>query len=103
MQGCLGAWVLGVEGAADGDATLVEHVGVDHGGFDVFVAEQLLHGADVPSAWLRVNSAVFEQVGGEAVPEDVRGDALFDVGLFGRVAHRPLDGRFSQVVPLFHA
>ncbi len=28
-------------------ATSVEHMGVDHGGFHVRVAEQLLHGANV--------------------------------------------------------
>ena len=36
-----------VEGAFDDGATLVEDVGVDHGGCDVFVAEEFLDGADV--------------------------------------------------------
>jgi len=29
-----------------GQAAAIENVGVDHGGFDVFVAEQLLHGME---------------------------------------------------------
>jgi len=40
-------------------AAAVEHVGVDHGGLDVVVAEELLDGADVV--------AVAEEVGGKAV------------------------------------
>ena len=41
--------VLGalVQGAADGQAAALEDVGVDHGGFDILVAEQFLDGADV--------------------------------------------------------
>lgn len=41
-------------------------MGVDHGGFDVFVPEAFLEGADV--------AAVLEEVGGEGVAESVRGD-----------------------------
>lgn len=36
-----------IQGAADGSATTVEHVRVDHGGFDVLMPEQLLDGTDV--------------------------------------------------------
>ena len=43
--------------------------------FDVFVAEQLLDGANVV--------AVFEQVGGEGVAEGVRADALGDASGVG--------------------
>ena len=39
-----------VERAADAAATAVEDVGVDHGGLDVFVAEELLYGADIVAA-----------------------------------------------------
>ena len=38
---------LAVEGGFDGEAAALEDVGVDHGGFYVFVSEELLHGADV--------------------------------------------------------
>jgi hypothetical protein len=47
-------------------------VGVDHGGFDVFVSEQFLDGADVIT--------VLEEVGSEGVAEGVATDALFDFG-----------------------
>jgi hypothetical protein len=53
---------------AHGQAGAVEHVGVHHGGADVGVSEQFLHGADV--------GAVFEQVRGKGVAQDVRGDGL---------------------------
>jgi len=36
-----------VEGAADGEGAAVEDVGVDHGGGDVAVAQELLDGANV--------------------------------------------------------
>ena len=41
----------------------IENMGIDHGGFDVLVAEQLLNGADIV--------AVLEQVGCKGVPEGV--------------------------------
>ena len=47
-------------------------MGVDHGGFDVFVAEEFLDGSDVV--------AVLEEVGGEGVAEGVGGDAFFYFG-----------------------
>lgn len=36
-----------VEGGFDGEAAALENVGVDHGGFYVFVSEEFLHGANV--------------------------------------------------------
>ena len=53
----MGEGSLQIQGRADGQAAALEHVGVDHGRLDVFVALQFLDGADVV--------AVFEQVGGE--------------------------------------
>ncbi len=64
-----------VEGAADGQAAPLEDVGVDHGGLEVFVAEQVLDGADVVTA--------LQQVGGKGMTEGVAGDALVDTGLAG--------------------
>ena len=61
-------WVLGlrvhrlaqcVQWADGAAAAAVEDVGVDHGGLNICVAEQFLHGADVVSA--------FQQVCGKAV------------------------------------
>jgi len=54
---------------------LLHDVGVDHCGFQVFVPEQFLHGADV--------SALFQQVGGEAVAQCVALNVLVDPGSIG--------------------
>jgi hypothetical protein len=49
-------------------------VGVDHGGFDVFVSEQFLDSADVVT--------VLEQVGGEGLATDALGNLSSAGGLF---------------------
>jgi len=49
-----------VQRAPDGEATGVQDMGVDHGGADAAVAQELLDGADVVS--------VLQEVGGEGVP-----------------------------------
>jgi len=67
-------------------------VGVDHGGFDVFVAEQFLHGANVV--------AILEQVGGETVAEGVRGDAFVDFCGLGGGFDGFLESSFVDVVAL---
>jgi hypothetical protein len=80
-----------VEGAADAAAAgLVEDVGVDHGGLDVAVAQQLLDGADVVP--------LLEEVGGERVPEGVAAGGLGQPGLRDRLLHRLLHGRLVQMV-----
>jgi hypothetical protein len=66
-----------VEGALDGEAASVQDVGVDHGGADVAVAEELLDGADVVAA--------FEEMGGEGVAKGVAGGWLGDTCNLGRV------------------
>ena len=71
----------------------MQDVGVDLGGFDVFVAEEFLDGADVVAG--------FEQVGGEAVTEGVTAggfddaagfdggmDGALEVGIVGMVTAR---------------
>ena len=55
-------------------------MGVDHGGGNIVVPEQLLNGADVGSA--------LKQVGGEGMPEGMGADLLGQTG----TANRPLDG-----------
>ena len=55
-----------VHRADDAHGTLVEHMRVDHRGFDVGMSEQRLNGADV--------LARLEKVRREAVPEAVRGE-----------------------------
>src|SRR4030067_2693428 len=57
-----------VQRAADGHSTSGEDVEVDHRGFDVLVAEQLLHRAD--------DVAVLELMDGEAVAQGGGGGAL---------------------------
>lgn len=52
-----------VEGTADAGRAFVEDMSVDHGGFDVAVAEEFLNGSDVV--------AVFDEVGGEGMAEGV--------------------------------
>ena len=80
-----------VRGAADTRRSPVQHVGVDHRRIDVFVSEQLLHGADVV--------AVFEQVSGEGVPEGVAGRARRQPGGLDRGSDRVLDHGLVQMVP----
>jgi hypothetical protein len=46
-----------VEGASDAAAEVEQHVGVDHGGAQVLVAEELLDGADVLRLALRNRDA----------------------------------------------
>ena len=56
-----------VERTADApSAGLVDDVGVDHGGFEIAVAEKFLDRGDV--------AAVGQEVGGEAVPQGVAVD-----------------------------
>ena len=54
------------------------------------MSEELLHGADV--------GAVFEQVRGKGVAQDVRGDGLGYSGLAGGLAHGSLDVDLMQVM-----
>lgn len=64
-------------------------MGVDHGGFDIFVAEEFLDGANVV--------ARFKEVGGETVAEGVACgvfvNACFANGFFDRL----LEGAFAHV------
>ena len=79
-----------VEGAADAEGAAVEDVGVDHGGGDVAVAEELLDSANVVAG--------LEEVGGEGVAEGVAAGRLGDFGgLAGRV-EGTLEHGFVQVV-----
>lgn len=63
---------------------------IDHGGFDVFVPEEFLDGADVV--------AVLEEVGGEGVAEGVGGDVFVDVGGVGGGADGFLEEAGVEVV-----
>ena len=61
-----------IQGRFDRQATALEDVRIDHGGFDVLVAEQLLHCTNIVP--------VLEQVGGEGVAEGVGADRLGNGG-----------------------
>ena len=79
-----------VERAADGQAAALQDVGVDHGGLDVLVAEELLDRADVV--------VVLQQVGGEGVAEGVAGHALVEAGGTWRLTDSALQAAFVEVM-----
>ena len=81
---------LGVEGRFDGEAAEFHNVGVDHGGFDVFVAEEFLDGSDIVAG--------LEEVGGEGVAEGVGGDVFVDFCEAGGFLDGALNGGFVDVV-----
>ena len=80
-----------VERAVDAEGAAVEDVGVDHGGGDVAVAEELLDGADVVAG--------FEQVSREAVPQAVASGVLRDLSGAAGITEGALEYGFVQVVP----
>ena len=67
-------------------------MGVDHGGFDVFVAKEFLDGADVV--------AVLEEVGGETMAKGVGADTFLYFGFLGGFFDGFLEGSFVDVVTL---
>ena len=78
-------------GALDASAAAVQDVGVDHGGADVVVAQELLDGADVV--------ARLEQVGGERVAKGVARDVLGQSGVHGGAVDCALKHGLVGVVP----
>jgi hypothetical protein len=74
-----------IERAAHALASTIEHVRVDHPGFQVSVFQQLLNGPDVVS--------VLKQVGCEAMAKSVRPGPLRDAGLFA-LSNRCNSSRF---------
>ena len=68
----------------------MEDVGIDHGGFDVFVSEQFLDGADIVS--------VLEEVSGKGVAEGVRGDGFIDLCFLGGFTYGTLENALIQMV-----
>ena len=67
-------------------------MGVDHGGFDVFVTEEFLDGADVV--------AVLEKVGCEGMAEGVAADAFGEVGGSYGLFKCFLESAFVEMVAL---
>jgi hypothetical protein len=55
---------LFIQRAARGFRPVIEHMGIDHCGFDILVTENFLNGADI--------IACFKQVSGKAMAEGMR-------------------------------
>ena len=81
---------LGVEGGFDGGGTALEDVGVDHGGFDVFVSEKFLDGANIV--------AVLEEVGSKGVAEGVCSDGFLYFRELGGAVNCFLQNAFVEMM-----
>uniref|UniRef100_A4XWW2 Uncharacterized protein n=1 Tax=Ectopseudomonas mendocina (strain ymp) TaxID=399739 RepID=A4XWW2_ECTM1 len=79
-----------IQRAEHRQAAAVEHMGVDHGGLHVSMAEQLLHSADVLSR--------LQQVGGKTVTQGMRGYLLDDAGPPGGALEVPLHPFLIQMM-----
>jgi hypothetical protein len=79
-----------IEGAAHGQATPVEDMGIDHSRFHVLVSQQLLHGADV--------IAGLEQMSGEGMAESVGANGFVDPRQAGSLPDRLLQAALVQMV-----
>lgn len=78
-----------VQGASHGAAAVVQHVGVDHGRFDIRVAQELLHGSNIIAA--------IQQMRGERMPEGMTRGPLADARATHRLGVGAGDRRFVQV------
>jgi hypothetical protein len=76
----------------DGKSAALEDVGVDHGGFDVFVSEEFLNRSDVVT--------VLKEMSGETVAKGVRGNPFLNSGESGGFFDGFLKGGFVDVVTL---
>jgi len=52
-----------IQWATHGQSAAIEHEGVDHGGLDVLVADEFLHGADVATVFEQVRAKYASQEG----------------------------------------
>ena len=77
--------------AADAEWAAVQHVGVDHGGSDVAVAQQFLNGADVMPP--------FQQMGGKGMAQAVGCGWLADLCRDHSPSDRFLHQARIQVMP----
>jgi hypothetical protein len=77
----------------DTPATALQHMRIDHGGADVLVPQEFLHGTDV--------IAIFQQVRGKTVSERMAATALIETCLAYRVLYRLLEHRFSRMMSAF--
>jgi hypothetical protein len=61
-------------------------VGIDHGGFDIFMPQEFLHGADIV--------AVLQQVGSEAMAKGMAADPFANACLQDSLLERLLQATF---------
>ena len=61
-----------VQWTANSSSAFVQNMGINHGGADIFVAQQFLHRSDIIS--------ICKQMGGEAVAKRMAGDGFIDPG-----------------------
>jgi hypothetical protein len=80
-----------IQWAPDCETSAVEDVGVDHGGLDVLMAEEVLHSPNV--------IAVFQEMGGEGMAEGMAADVFGEMGAVGGEVDGPLEGGAAGVVP----
>jgi hypothetical protein len=83
-------WILKIHRTANRPGALFQHVGVNHGGADVFVAQEFLNGANV--------IARFQKVRGETVSKRVNAGRFRQPGGPNRIFHGALKGRFMDMV-----
>ena len=81
---------LRIEGGFDGEAATLKNVSVDHGGFDILVAEEFLDSANVVTG--------LEEMGGETVAKGVRGDVFVDFCEVGGFSDGFLFGGFAKMM-----
>ena len=79
-----------IEGAFDGQAAAVEDMGIDHGGFDVLVPEQLLDCSNI--------IAGLEEMCGEGVTQGMGCDMLVDLCPASGFTDGFLDHRFMNMM-----
>ena len=79
-----------IEGAADSQATPVDDVGVDHGRFDILVAQKLLYCSDIVVG--------FQEVGRRTMTQGVGADGLDDPRQAGSLFDRFLQAALVQVM-----
>lgn len=83
-----------IQRATHSQTALVENVRVAHGGFNIFVAEEFLHGADVVT--------VFKKVRGKGMAKGVGADPFGNPRLLGCAFDRLLDTALMKVLAAQH-
>lgn len=91
-QACSLSWI---KRAAHPFASAMQHVCIDHGRFDVFMAQKFLHGANIIT--------ILQEMGGEAVPQGMAVPTLVNASLLYSRFHRLLQDSVRHVMAPFFA